>query len=192
MTTPATNGQFDNTGAMTVSATSGNDDAGTGAGTDAGDVTTPEKGQNGDNETTPEPDTKTGAGTPDTGGDETTPGDEAGAPGADMFPRSYVTELRQESAGYRKRAEAAETEAAELAQSLHTALVRLDGRLADADDLEIDPEAPLTLEAVAERVTDLLERKPRLSARALSGDIGQGARGDVAGPVDLISMFRNL
>lgn len=192
MTTPGTNNQFDNNGTMTVPPTSENDDAGTGAGTGDGDVTTPGMGQNGDNETTPETDNETGAGTPGTGGDENTPGDEDEAPGADTFPRAYVTELRQEAAGYRKRAEAAEGRAADLAQSLHTALVQLDGRLADAGDLEVDPDTPLTLEAVSERVTDLLERKPRLSSRALSGDIGQGARGDATGPVDLIGMFRNL
>ncbi len=53
--------------------------------------------------------------------------DDAGEQDPETFPREYVKKLRKESAGYRERAQQADT----YAQRLHTALVAATGRLAD-------------------------------------------------------------
>lgn len=101
------------------------------------------------------------------------------------FPRSYVEELRQENGRYRQRAQRAD----QLAQRLHTELVRATGRLADPTDLEFNEthlDNPAGLDTA---LTELLERKPHLASRRPSGDIGQGASVQGA-TVDLAAMMR--
>ena len=63
--------------------------------------------------------------------DACTPDDSGEKPpeDGDTFPRSYVERLRRESAGYRERANTADT----YARRLHTELVRATGRLAEPD-----------------------------------------------------------
>lgn len=91
----------------------------------------------------------------------------------DTFPRSYVEDLRQENGKYRQRAQHAD----DLAQRLHTELVRATGRLADPSDLEFAAEHLDDPEALTAAVDDLLERKPHLASRRPVGDVGQGQRG---------------
>ena len=110
----------------------------------------------------------------------------------DMFPRSYVEQLRKESANYRKQAESSSAAAEQLRNDLHIALVELDGRLAVPSDLPpLEGENALDRNAIAAAIDQLLEARPRLAARALGGDIGQGARGARGKTVDLIELMRN-
>lgn len=109
--------------------------------------------------------------------------------GQDTFPRSYVEKLRKSEAKYRDRAKRTDT----LERQLHTALVKLDGRLADPEDLPFNEEYLEDPDALAEAVTDLVARKPGLKAQQFSGDAGAGARGDKPKPpADLISLIRGM
>ena len=103
------------------------------------------------------------------------------------FSREYVEELRGEAAKYRTRAKHTE----EVERRLHEALVRLDGRLHDASDLEFDPKR-LEGDGVEAAITALLEAKPHLAKRAPSGDVGAGVRGEVDAAPDLISIMRGM
>ncbi|GAA3044107.1 hypothetical protein GCM10010528_24400 [Gordonia defluvii] len=88
----------------------------------------------------------------------------------DTFSREYVEKLRQENGKYRQRAQKAD----DLAHRLHRALVAADGRLQDPSDLDFD-DNHLDGNHLTEAIGDLLQRKPHLAARRISGDIGQGA-----------------
>lgn len=112
----------------------------------------------------------------------------AGTDDDDSFPREYVEELRRESAGYRKRAARAD----DLAHRLHRALVALDGRLADPDDLPYDEAHLDDTDALGAAIGALVDRKPGLKARGVSGDVGAGTRGTGANGGDLISIIKNL
>ncbi len=105
----------------------------------------------------------------------------------DMFPRKYVEELRAESAKYRERAKA--TEARE--SQLFTALVKLDGRLADPADLPFDAKLLDDPAALDKAIDALVTAKPGLRARGFTGNVGQGSRG-VKKPtgVNLIDLMR--
>lgn len=103
------------------------------------------------------------------------------------FSREYVEELRGEAAKYRTRAKHTE----EVERRLHDALVRLDGRLHDASDLDFDPKR-LEGDGVEAAITTLLEAKPHLAKRAPSGDVGAGVRGEVDVAPDLISIMRGM
>lgn len=118
------------------------------------------------------------------------PTDEQPAEQADehtTFSREYVEELRGEAAKYRTRAKHTE----QVERRLHEALVRLDGRLHDASDLDFDPER-LEGDGVEAAITALLEAKPHLAKRAPSGDVGAGVRGEVDAAPDLISIMRGM
>ena len=104
------------------------------------------------------------------------------------FSREYVEELRGEAAKYRTRAKHTE----EVERRLHDALVRLDGRLQDATDLDFDPSHLEGDEGVEAAITALLEAKPHLAKRAPSGDVGAGVRGEVDAAPDLISIMRGM
>ena len=104
------------------------------------------------------------------------------------FSREYVEELRGEAAKYRTRAKHTE----EVERRLHAALVRLDGRLHDASDLDFDPKRLEGDGGVEAAITALLEAKPHLAKRAPSGDVGAGVRGEVDAAPDLISIMRGM
>ncbi|AZA11084.1 hypothetical protein [Corynebacterium gerontici] len=110
----------------------------------------------------------------------------------DSFDRSYVEKLRKESAGYRERAKEAEAKAEDLQTKLFRALVSMDGRLADPEDLPFEEAYLDDAEALQEAIGSLLERKPGLRSRKVSGDIGQGARGDSKPPMGLIDLIRAM
>ena len=103
-------------------------------------------------------------------------------------PDPLVKKLRNEAAGNRVKAREAGELAEQRAAALFTALVKLDGRLADPSDLPYSEEY-LTDEAALERaIGDLLERKPGLAARQYRGNIGAGVKGD--SPTSLIEIMR--
>lgn len=105
----------------------------------------------------------------------------------DMFPREYVEELRAENAKYRTRAKHAD----DLAHRLHTALVTATGRLEDPSDLPFNETHLDDPEALTTAINELLERKPHLASRQVTGDIGQGAVTNT-GDVDLAGLLRSL
>jgi hypothetical protein len=109
---------------------------------------------------------------------------------AETFPRDYVEKLRKESAGYRDRAKTAEARADELARRLHTALVSATGKLADATDLEFNADHLDDATALAEAIDALIAGKPHLKARRLSGDVGQGIKGDNSGRFSLLQRLK--
>lgn len=104
----------------------------------------------------------------------------------ETFPREYVEKLRKENADARVKAKDRD----DLAQRLHVALVAATGRLADPTDLDF-AQAHLDDPAELEKAIDaLLERKPHLATRRLSGSIGQGHTTQTPG-VDLAGILRN-
>lgn len=103
------------------------------------------------------------------------------------FSKEYVQELRDEAAKYRTRAKRTEN----LEQRLHDALVKLDGRLQDASDLQFDPERLSEDDGIAKAITALIEDKPHLAKRTPRGDVGAG-KGTPEGAPDLISIMRGL
>ncbi|HCG2965957.1 TPA: hypothetical protein NJV04_002268 [Corynebacterium striatum] len=108
------------------------------------------------------------------------------------FGKPYVDKLRKESAGYRERAKTAEERATALEDRLLRALVKLDGRLADAEDLPFDESYLDDEEKLSEAITSLLSRKPGLRSRKVSGDVGQGKRGSSKHSAGLIDLIRGV
>lgn len=108
----------------------------------------------------------------------------------DTFDRAYVEKLRKESAGYRDKAKTAETNADELSNRLHAALVAANGRLADPADLPYNAEHLDSPEALNAAIDSLLEAKPHFKSRIPRGDVGQGVKDSGSAPVDLGAMLR--
>lgn len=115
-------------------------------------------------------------------------GDQTGGDGTDTFPREVVEQLRQENGRYRQRAQHAD----ELAQRLHTELVRATGRLADPTDLPFDAAHLDDAGALAGALDALLDGKPHLAARRVTGDVGQGNRGTASRPFSLLDTLKGL
>ena len=94
-----------------------------------------------------------------------------------VFDEDYVKDLREENKRYRLRAKQVD----ELSHRLHRELVKADGRLQDASDLDFDEAHLEDDEALKAAIDSLLESKPHLKARRATGDIGAGKRGDKIG-----------
>lgn len=107
----------------------------------------------------------------------------------DTFPRSYVEELRRESAGHRDRAKQAEERADALAKRLHSELVRATGRLENPADLQFDADHLEQPEKLTEAIDALLTDRPYFAKRKIAGDIGQGNRGK-AETVSLLGLLK--
>lgn len=105
---------------------------------------------------------------------------------ADTFTRDYVEGLRQENGKYRQRAANAD----ELANRLHTELVRATGRLADPSDLPFDEDHLADAGKMVAAIDDLLTRKPHLATRRPVGEIGQGRMSEAGANVDLAAILR--
>ena len=99
-----------------------------------------------------------------------------------------VKQLRNESARYRVKAREARELAEQRAAALFTALVRLDGRLADPSDLPYSEKYLTDETALEAAISDLLERKPGLAARQYRGNIGAGIKTNQ--PTSLIELMR--
>lgn len=106
----------------------------------------------------------------------------------ETFPREVVEKLRQENGKYRQRAQQADN----LAQRLHTELVRATGRLADPTDLAFDEDHLADADTMAAAIDALLDAKPHLASRRLTGDIGQGNRGPASGSFSLLETLKGL
>lgn len=105
------------------------------------------------------------------------------------FDRKYVESLRKESAKYRDKAKRAE----ELEKRLHRSLIAQDGRLADPDDLEFNPDHLDNPDALSDAIANLVAKKPGLRAQRLSGDIGAGVREKPKPPTtDLLTIMKGL
>lgn len=120
----------------------------------------------------------------DTEDEETSDTQEVTQDEEETFPRSYVEELRQENGKYRQRAQKAD----DLAHRLHRALVEQTGRLADPTDLPFDDTHLDDPDSLTAAIDELLEHKPHLATRKVSGDIGQGASS--VRSVDLAAIMR--
>lgn len=107
----------------------------------------------------------------------------------ETFGREYVETLRAESKKNREKARTAETRVNELQLRLHTALVAAEGKLADPTDLAFRPEHLDSPEALTAAIDELLEAKPHLKTRKVTGDIGQGKRGAETKPVSLLEIL---
>ena len=112
----------------------------------------------------------------------------------ETFPRAYVEQLRQESAGYRTRAQRADAHA----ERLMAATVResVAGILADPTDLPTgqldqlrDEDGFPDVGKIAAAARELIARKPHLADRRPRGDVDQGAR-TTSADVDLAGMLR--
>lgn len=107
----------------------------------------------------------------------------------DTFDRSYVEKLRKESAKYRDKAKRAEA----LEKRLHRSLVAQDGRLADPDDMEFNPDHLHDADALSDAIANLVAKKPGLRAQRLSGDVGAGVREKPKPPTtDLLAIMKGL
>lgn len=111
------------------------------------------------------------------------------------YAHEYVKGLREESKGHRLRAESAEARANELekhsdelAKRLHRELVTATGRLENPDDLPFDAEN-LNSDHLNAAIEALLSNRPYLAKRKITGDIGQGSRGEAAKPVSLLEIL---
>lgn len=120
----------------------------------------------------------------------TDPADSDDTPDDDdeTFDRAYVDRLRRESGDYRRRAREAETARDELRAALWRERVDRLGKLADPDDLPLDPDALDDPDAISAAVDALLTEKPHLRARRIRERVGQG-EGSERGHVSLSALL---
>ncbi|OBK46502.1 hypothetical protein A5656_03570 [Mycobacterium gordonae] len=106
------------------------------------------------------------------------------------FPRTYVEELRKESAKHRDRARQAEERADALARRLHGELVRATDRLENPADLAYDAEHLDDPEKLKAALDALLSDRPYFRRRKVAGDAGQGPRGSGQAPFSLLGAIK--
>lgn len=113
-------------------------------------------------------------------------GQDTNSDGQDSFSREYVQSLRNESKGYRHRANAAERE-------LFAMKVEATGLIVSADELPFDHDLLYDDEALKERIHEVIKDKPYLKARKAQGNIGQhdGKGSDDGEPGILTSLLRS-
>lgn len=108
----------------------------------------------------------------------------------DTFPRSYVQRLRERSNGYRLQLRERESEVAALQRQLFTErLQRLD-LVVDVDAVAFDPALLDEPNALQEHVEQLLDAKPYLRKRKVSGNIGQHSNTSDKGGFSLLDAMR--
>lgn len=113
----------------------------------------------------------------------------------DTFDRAYVEKLRAEAAEHRVKAKEAQ-EALDAAESRYKALAvesGASGVLKRPDALEwrdewLGEDGTADLEAIRAAATEYAHDYPH--AAVVSGDVGQGYRGDAVAGVDLAGMLR--
>lgn len=105
------------------------------------------------------------------------------------FSADYVATLREEAGKHRRRAADAEKARDQLARRLFTAQVAATGRLADPADLPFDADALEDGDRLTEQIDRLLEERPHLKSRRVSGDVGQHRRSNGA-DVSLVGLLR--
>lgn len=126
------------------------------------------------------------------GSDETESADELeGDPAVDDDDGPAGSELsraRRQAARYRTELRDLETRAGDLEAALWRARLELDGRLADPDDLPVDPELVDDPDGIRAAVDELLERKPHLRSRRIRERAGQG-EGSASASVSLAELL---
>lgn len=122
--------------------------------------------------------------TPDKADDAVEPQPEAKNDNADgdSFPRTYVEELRKESASHRHKAD-------DYAKRLHAEIVKATGRLENPADLPYDAKHLDDAEALTAALDALLTDRPYLAKRVVKGDVGQGHRGGAVGGPSWADLF---
>jgi hypothetical protein len=133
------------------------------------------------------------AGDPDPAEGTTPEVDPVGAEGdTEMFPREVVEKLRRENASYCDRAKSAEARTDELARALFTARVAATGKVDPSAVTEVRFDADILddPDAIAQAVDNAIAERPFIKARKVSGDAGQGERGEGAGATTFADLFR--
>ncbi len=108
----------------------------------------------------------------------------------DVFPRSYVEELRKENGDHRTKAKDAEAKADALAHRLHAALVAATNRLENPADLPYDASHLDDADRLDAALDALLGDRPYLAKRVVAGDAGQGQRGGSVAEPTWADLFR--
>lgn len=163
------------------------------AGPAAGETTTSGNSTGGDSssvETDNELDDELeGSGSDETEADELEVGaDDDDNPDDDGAPGGELARARRQAARYRTELRELEGRADELVAELWRARLELDGRLADPDDLPVDPELVDDPDGIRAAVDALLERKPHLRSRRIRERAGQG-EGSPAASVSLAELL---
>ena len=108
----------------------------------------------------------------------------------DTFPRSYVQRLRERSNGYRLQLRERESDVDTLQRQLFAErLQRLD-LVIDHDAVPYDPALLDEPNALQEHVEQLLDAKPYLRKRKVSGNIGQHSNTSDKGGFSLLDAMR--
>lgn len=130
-----------------------------------------------------------GSGSDETEADELEGGaDDDDNPDDDDLPGGELARARRQAARYRTELRELEGRADELVAELWRARLELDGRLADPDDLPVDPELVDDPDGIRAAVDALLERKPHLRSRRIRERAGQG-EGNPAASVSLAQLL---
>ena len=108
--------------------------------------------------------------------------------GDDDLPGGELARARRQAARYRRELRDSQTRSGELEAALWRARLELDGRLADPDDLELDPELVDDPDGIRQAVDALLERKPHLRSRRIRERAGQG-EGSASASVSLAELL---
>lgn len=108
--------------------------------------------------------------------------------GDDEHPGGELARARRQAARYRRELRDSQTRSGELEAALWRARLELDGRLADPDDLELDPELVDDPDGIRQAVDALLERKPHLRSRRIRERAGQG-EGSASASVSLAELL---
>ncbi|MHA3019524.1 hypothetical protein ACXPWS_04545 [Mycobacterium sp. BMJ-28] len=111
-----------------------------------------------------------------------------------------LDKLRREARNLRDRAQAAEarvteletvqSRADELARALFTARVAATGKVQNPAEVPFDADLVDDSDALAAAIDAAITERPYIKARNLSGDAGQGERGNTTGPKDFSGLFR--
>lgn len=130
-----------------------------------------------------------GSGSDETEADELEDGaDDDDDPDGDESPGGELARARRQAARYRTELRELEGRTDELVAELWRARLELDGRLADPDDLPVDPELVDDPDGIRAAVDALLERKPHLRSRRIRERAGQG-EGNPAASVSLAELL---
>lgn len=130
-----------------------------------------------------------GSGSDETEADELEGGaDDDDSPDDDDLPGGELARARRQAARYRTELRDSQTRAGELEAALWRARLELDGRLADPDDLPVDPELVDDPDGIRAAVDALLERKPHLRSRRIRERAGQG-EGSASASVSLAELL---
>ncbi|MDX1873986.1 hypothetical protein SBI67_17835 [Mycolicibacterium sp. 120266] len=110
--------------------------------------------------------------------------------GLDPATAEVLAKVRREAKNLRERAKAAEARADELARALFTARVAATGKVENAAEIPFDADVLDDDDALTAAIDAAITERPYIKARKVSGDIGQGVRGDQTGPKDFSGLLR--